>query len=84
VDPQGYRCPGLISVPMMNQGPLTIPGRALSDHHHPLQQANPAQGLVPPHGGFDSEGAGTSGGVTTPSMTPRCEPLRCPLNEITG
>jgi hypothetical protein len=31
--------------------PLTLPGRALSDHHHPLLQANPAQGLVLPLGG---------------------------------
>jgi hypothetical protein len=31
--------------------PLTLPGRALSDHHHPLLQVNPAQGLVPPLGG---------------------------------
>jgi hypothetical protein len=27
--------------------PLKLPGRAFSDHHHPLLQANPTQVLVP-------------------------------------
>jgi hypothetical protein len=31
--------------------PLTISGRTLSYHHHPLQKSDPAQGLVPPLGG---------------------------------
>jgi hypothetical protein len=58
---------------MVNQGPLTLPGRALSDHHHPLQQVTLAQGLILPLGGFNYEGAGTFGGVTPLSTAPCCE-----------
>jgi hypothetical protein len=52
MDPQGYKCPVLILVPMVNQGTLKLPRRALSCHHHPLQQENLAQELVPPLGGL--------------------------------
>jgi hypothetical protein len=52
--------------------PLTLPGRTLADHHHPLLQEEPTQGLVPPlGGGFDSEDAETSAGITPPSMAPK-------------
>jgi hypothetical protein len=33
--------------------------------------------------GFNSEDEGTSRGIIPPSMTPCCESLRCPQNEIT-